>query len=679
MIDELIDKYSSQNICLYGLGTETERFLNEYSSKLSIVGLLDGFKADGNLYGYPIIDIADISSKDVKLIIVVARPGSCKAIAGRIGVFCYEHDIALFDVRGRDLLHVPAVSFDFNNINGASKAELMEKASVADVISFDLFDTLIMRKVMSYTDVFEILDHQLRDKGIIIPEFTKLRLFAEKKLSNNKPPRLAQIYDVVLRNAGCSLIDSAKLEKLEFELDLTLLTARESVKKVFGAVVTSGKKVVITTDSYYSKEQIIQILEKFGLCGYDDLLVSCEYGTAKTQSLFSILSKKYSNKKILHIGNDEIADTEKAKIFNIDTFRVYSAEDFYDALGGLGIENEIASISDRIKTGLILTRLFNDPFVFEAEERRVSVKDAYDIGYVFCGAMISDFILWMMKNIEIQACKHILFGARDGFLIDRLFRLVDDSKKSCYFLTSRTAAIRAGMDSQKDIDYVDSMKFFGSPEDSLRVRFGIEADDVDGMCRSAVILDKAKQQRANYKKYIDKLGIGLGKLAFFDFVAKGTTQMYLQKLFTQHIKGFYFLQLEPEFMADKGLDIEPFYSDQEKDSSAIYDNYYILETILTAPYPQIEEMDDEGNPVFAKETRSEQELRAVERAQQGVAEFFEDYLRILPGSAQTENKKLDEKFLELVNRVRILDEEFLSLKVEDPFFGRMTNIKDVIG
>ncbi|WP_026667948.1 hypothetical protein [Butyrivibrio sp. AE2005] len=63
-------------------------------------------------------------------------------------------------------------------------------------------------------------------------------------------------------------------------------------------------------------------------------------------------------------------------------------------------------------------------------------------------------------------------------------------------------------------------------------------------------------------------------------MAKGTTQMYLQKLFAQHIKGFYFLQLEPEFMADKGLDIEPFYSDEEKNSSAIFDNYYILETIL---------------------------------------------------------------------------------------------------
>ncbi len=74
-------------------------------------------------------------------------------------------------------------------------------------------------------------------------------------------------------------------------------------------------------------------------------------------------------------------------------------------------------------------------------------------------------------------------------------------------------------------------------------------------------------------------------------MAKGTTQMYLQKLFAQHIKGFYFLQLEPEFMADKGLDIEPFYSDEEKNSSAIFDNYYILETILTALFPQLEEFD----------------------------------------------------------------------------------------
>ena len=38
------------------------------------------------------------------------------------------------------------------------------------------------------------------------------------------------------------------------------------------------------------------------------------------------------------------------------------------------------------------------------------------------------------------------------------------------------------------------------------------------------------------------------------------------------------------------------------------------------------------------------------------------------------NKKLDEKLLELVNEVQILDDEFLGIKVEDLFFGRMTDI-----
>ena len=91
VINSLFNK-TECNIALYGLGTETERFLVEYGSRLSIAGLLDGFKSDGHLYGYPIIPIENTLSKDVKIIIVIARPGSCKVIAKRIGDFCREHE-----------------------------------------------------------------------------------------------------------------------------------------------------------------------------------------------------------------------------------------------------------------------------------------------------------------------------------------------------------------------------------------------------------------------------------------------------------------------------------------------------------------------------------------------------------------------------------------------------------
>ena len=696
-IKKLLDEYGDKNIALYGLGTETDRFLSAHSSHLSIIGLLDGFKDSGEIYGYPIIPLSTVPAHNVSLIIVIARPGSCKAIAKRIGGFCEEHNIALFDVRGRDLLTSTTVSYEFSSLPGSSKQDLCEQMESVDIISFDLFDTLVMRKTLSYTDVFELLNIRLQKNGVYIPDFVKLRLYAEKELSKASAPRLEAIYDRLLEVAGGNFITHSELAEMEWKLDFDILAVRTDVRDVFRHAVESGKKVVITTDSYYDRTQIEQILEKYSLTGYDNLFVSCEYGTSKTQNLFEEVKKAYPSQSIIHIGDDEYADVEKAREHGIQSFRLYSAADLLDTLGSLGL-TEAQTISDRVKVGLFLSHIFNSPFWFDEPNQRLSVRSASDIGYLFCAPMITDFIIWMKKQTTAQSFNHILFGARDGYLIGRLFRMIDEGNsddsveikahgKSFYFLTSRTAAIRAGMESEDDINYVDSMKFFGSPEEALKVRFGIEVEDVNSIDRTALILEKSRKQRENYRIYIDKLGINAdeydaqsSRLALFDFVAKGTTQMYLSKLFkNRHLKGFYFLQLEPEFMADKGLDIEPFYSDEEKNTSAIFDNYYILETMLTSPYPQMLEMDEDGSPVFAEETRSEADIEVFKRAQDGIEEYFRDYISIVPENSRTVSKGLDEKLLELVNKVQILDEDFMNLKVEDPFFGRMTDIKDVIG
>ena len=51
----------------------------------------------------------------------------------------------------------------------------------------------------------------------------------------------------------------------------------------------------------------------------------------------------------------------------------------------------------------------------------------------------------------------------------------------------------------------------------------------------------------------------------------------------------------------------------------------------------------------------------------------------IPEEERVENKKLDEKMLELINKIQILNDNFMNLKAEDPFFGRMTDIRNVIG
>jgi len=304
-LNELLKKCKDKRIGLYGLGTETERFLSEHGDNLNVEGLLDGFREDGEIYGYPVISLMDTIAKDISLIIVVARPGSCKAIAKRIGCFCKENDIALFDVRGKDLLAVNNVAYDFSGIKGDSKGKLHEVIDTAEVVSFDLFDTLITRRVISYTDIFDLMDIKLREMGIIIPDYTKLRLYAEKELSKGTAPKLTDIYAYVLKKTGGNFISAEELASMEFKLDLDTIITRRDVKKVYLDTLALGKTVVITTDSYYTLPQIEEILGKVGIGKPDKIFDSCEYGTSKTQDLYRLLCDEYSGKRIVHVNVNE--------------------------------------------------------------------------------------------------------------------------------------------------------------------------------------------------------------------------------------------------------------------------------------------------------------------------------------------------------------------------------------
>ena len=160
-VERLFAEYKHKKIALYGLGTETEKVLREVKNGCEIVGLLDGFRENGTLYGLPILPVKRAIGLGIALIIVVARPASCRAIVKRIGELCRENQVALFDIRGNDLLQEAKETYDFRHLEGMTKGELKELISGADVISFDLFDTLVMRRTLYAEDVLEIVEHRL--------------------------------------------------------------------------------------------------------------------------------------------------------------------------------------------------------------------------------------------------------------------------------------------------------------------------------------------------------------------------------------------------------------------------------------------------------------------------------------------------------------------------------------
>ncbi len=684
---QILNKYRDSKVAIYGLGTETERVLNEIGQDFQIIGLLDGYKEEGKLYGKPIISLQQAIECQVKLILVVARPGSCRAIVKRIGAICIDNQVALIDVRGRDLCDTKKVTYHFQNAAGISKEQLMRQIHENDVVSIDLFDTLIMRQTLFPTDIFEMVDCCLKDKGIVIRDFSKRRLESEKYLAKSTAPTLIEIYSHMKSTYSIAEIVPEKLAELEWMIDYDLVVPRQEMCDLMEKVHSQGKEIYIVSDTFYTKGQLIKLLEKCKIGFYTDIFASCEYKTAKASDLFKKVKERVCDKKWLHIGDDIVADVENARRHGIATCQIYSGVDLLELAGYLGVWDSIKGLANRIKIGIFVSKIFNSPFQFEKGERRISIQNAYDLGYLLFAPIISDFVIWFEEQAEQYDLSNIWFSARDGYLIKKMYDELHGDTESIYFLTSRTAAIRAGIENEEDIEYVNGMKFSGTIEEQLQERFGISRQDeaeYHNTCSkslidySDVILSKAYIDRENYQKYIDKLHMKEGNIAFFDFVAKGTSQMYLQRLVDRHLKGIYFLQLEGEYMQGKGLDILPFYNRQETDHSEIYENYYILETILTSPMPSIKEFDEYGEPCYAQETRKEEDIRCVQAAQDGVFDYFKTYLKLCPRAEVKADKKLDELFLSLIHGITILDKDFIGLKVEDPFFNRMTDVADLV-
>lgn len=684
---QILNKYRDSKVAIYGLGTETERVLNEIGQDFQIIGLLDGYKEEGELYGKPVISLRQAIDCQVKLILVVARPGSCRAIVKRIGSICIDNRVELIDVRGRDLCDTKKVAYHFQDTDGISKEQLMRQIHENDVVSIDLFDTLIMRQTLFPTDIFEMVDCRLKGKGIMIRDFSKRRLESEKYLAKFTEPTLVEIYTHMKSTYSIAEIVPEELAKLEWMIDYGLVVPRQEICDLMEEVHRQGKEIYIVSDTFYTKGQLIKLLEKCKVGFYTDIFASCEYKTAKAGDLFKKLKDRVNEKKCLHIGDDIVADVESAGRHGIAACQIYSGVDLLELVGYLGVWDSIKGLANRIKIGMFVSKIFNSPFQFEKGERKISIQNAYDLGYLLFAPIISDFVIWFEEQIEQYDLPNIWFCARDGYLIKKMYDELHGDTESTYFLTSRTAAIRAGMESKEDIEYVRGMKFSGTIEEQLHERFGISGQDEAG-CHSTcskslidysdVILGKASTDRENYQKYIDKLYIKKGDIAFFDFVAKGTSQMYIQRLVDRHLKGIYFLQLEGEYMQGKGLDILPFYNKQETDHSEIYENYYILETILTSAMPSIKEFDEHGEPCYAYETRKEEDIRCVQAAQDGVFDYFKTYLKLCPGAEVYVDKKLDELFLFLIHGIAILDKDFIGLKVEDPFFNRMTDVSDLM-
>jgi HAD superfamily hydrolase (TIGR01549 family) len=300
-----------------------------------------------------------------------------------------------------------------------------------DVISFDVFDTLLFRSLEKPVDVFSLIADALD-----IYNFAEIRIEVEQKLRAKKRAEygvgeitLTEIYQAIEEMTGL-LSDVGKTT--EFEAEMNLTAANPYMLELFKLLKSAGKRLIAVSDTYFSSEQVSRLLENHGYTGFEKIFVSSEFNCNKGPdgALFQhVLAAVGAENRIFHIGDSQKADIYPARNLGIDTY-------WYPNVQSEGKPFRVAGMSSVLGSayrGVVNTHLHNG---------LAQYSSFYEFGYVYGGIYVFGYCTWLHEMAIKHNADKLLFVLRDGDIYSQVFnRLFADTDNECVFW-SRMASLR---------------------------------------------------------------------------------------------------------------------------------------------------------------------------------------------------------------------------------------------
>ena len=571
-----------------------------------------------------------------------------------------------------------------------------------EIVSFDIFDTLIMRYVAAPSLVNEIIRLKLELRGIDL-DFPTLRLRAEELARQKKSAdvTLDEIYQSFAELAELDGDTCKEIRDLEIATELKLTLPREDVTAWFREILRRGRKVWLISDMYLQTPEVERMLKKCGVEGYEKLLISCETGMRKdTAAIWNDLATR--GVKFVHVGDNETSDLQLPGDRGFGIYHLMSAVNLFSQIpfGRAVLEHYGGKFSlyAGICLGVVLAKKFQSPFRLKSAltdgTHRLILRNFYELGYWLYGAPLLTFVLWLMKKSRADGVERILFLARDGYFLRPLYEFVakllhEEPLPSDYFYASRRAVTVASIREISDAKPLIKLRFEGTTKKFFRERFGLDLGDDTKIilpnefsmtdCESVVekiidehaeeILRHAATERENFQKYISDLGGSLERCGVVDMGYSGTIQFYLQELTEKIFTGYYFATSATNRFGDAASDrMRGCFTENDdygKTDSAVYRYQLLFETILTAPDAQLKHFDADGKPVFGTPEPGQRNFAEINAIHEGVKDFCRDVAEIFGDILP--RVTLDKNFVEVWVRAFMSDDKIVSPELREIF------------
>ena len=634
-------------------------------------------------------------------------PLVCRSQGYKAVCFDYDRGLARYDSSARN----------WNQYSARTQNQALQALRDVDLVSFDLFDTLVSRPARRPDAVLKLVEY-----WISLEEDRPIPLFAERRAAENRvrarrhhqgDVNLSEIYAELTASGTIPGDVVARAHALEKRIDLGALRPRAEVIAVLEAAHALGKRIVLMTDTYYEQANILDILRNAGIADlFAAIYVSNAVGARKDRGdLWRHVEEAEAvpRARWLHVGDNEHSDIQAACDRRISYLHVAHPAKILAQSGFVRDDGDLARTwpSDLV-VGQAMLALCSNPFLGRAAGPYLSLGSSRDIGYAVFGPLMLLFMSWLIRHEALAQVERLYFLAREGDFLVKTYRLIreryglDHLPEGRYFYVSRQTAIAAALGKEFRPELVTAAgRYVGSIQgllwnrtsftapahlelDRFDVRLPGDAPVVERVMNQIVpeITAHAVEMNERFQAYArqEKLAAD-GSYAVVDVGYSATIQKMMQVALGQPLTGLYMTAFDTAntVAKDGGRAFSCFNAgadNPETTSLPVLAHALAVEAFLTAPHGQVvgyETVGERIEPKFKTDPRTPAEHTILAELHAGAEQYITDTLDLYGPNLLKADIPLKgpQELLRMLMQGQIAtpSEPMKALGVEDDFCG----------
>ena len=294
--------------------------------------------------------------------------------------------------------------------------------------SYDIFDTILYRKVPSSMDIFTLMDDNPDVRRLYPGNFSEARRKAEFWLRRKSSHEVT--ISGIYHEMKYPKEQAKELIRIELQTEIKYSFLNKTIVDEIKQHISKGDKVILISDMYWNEKSVRKILaSKDQIFESLPIYVSCAHDATKSSGkLYELVRDKEQlvYREWTHTGDNKKSDYESAKKLGITAVLVKPGRRYQ-------FEKKISSLDNDSKLlyGIV------------SETRQKSNGTAYDLGASFAGPMVYQYVEWVLTEAEKRRINQLYFVLRDGYILKKVADIIIKDRglgiKTDYLFGSRVA------------------------------------------------------------------------------------------------------------------------------------------------------------------------------------------------------------------------------------------------